>query len=64
MDVEEGEMGDDEAPTTWWVFSSSDFLIYKDNTLMTYWVLEWEGRQRGRKSFLCIFLFVTFIYIT
>lgn len=26
MDVEEGEMGDDEAPTTWWVFRSSDFL--------------------------------------
>lgn len=31
MDVEEGEMGDDEAPTTWWVFSP-DFLIYKVNT--------------------------------
>ena len=31
-------MGDDEAPTTWWVFKSSDFLIYTENTLITkYW---------------------------
>lgn len=36
MDVEEGEMGDDEVLIIWWVFRSLDFLIYKDNFLMIY----------------------------
>ena len=48
MDVEEGEMGDDEAPTTWWVFRSSDFLIYTENTLMIYQVLRY--REEGGRS--------------
>ena len=60
MDVEEGEMGDDEAPTTWWVFRSSGFLVYKDNTLMTYQVPEWEHRQGGRKSCLWFSLICNF----
>lgn len=64
MDVEEGEMGDDEAPTTWWVFRSSDFLIYKDNFSMTYQVLDRECRQGGRKSSSPFILRVTFMYMT
>lgn len=63
MDVEEGEMGDDEAPTTWWVFRSSDFLIYKDNALITYYWGEDVNKEEGDSAYRFL-SFVSFMYIT
>lgn len=39
MDVEEGEMGDDEAPTSWWVYNNSkswiNFMKWKDSYFLS-----------------------------